>query len=89
MKVYSKKFQGGGKETLKLLVKEKLFLVQKSCQNNKESGWGPMAIRKPKTRELRSNDVCPGEDANLHQPSICVHTSTEIGLGAIAREKRR
>lgn len=90
MKVYSKTFQGGGKETLKLLVREKLFLsVQQSCQNNKESGWGPIAIRKPKTRELRSNGVCPGEDANLHQPSICVHTSTEIGLGAIAREKRR
>lgn len=47
-----------------------------------------MAIRKPKTRELRSNGVCPGEDANLHQPSICVHTSTEIRLGAIARQKK-
>lgn len=89
-KCIQKNFKEEGRKHLNCWLEISLFLsVQKSCQNSKESGWRPMAIRKPKTRELRSNGVCPGEDANLHQPSICVHTSTEIRLGSIAIEKKK
>lgn len=84
-----KKFSRG-REGNKLLVREKIFLnARRSCQNNKESGWGPKATRKPKTREVKSNGVCPGEYASLHQPSICIHTSTEIRFGTIARDKEK